>query len=139
MGLMGSAPFKQTPGSPPSPRPRAEGWPRFGRGQGLVERHSRTDRTDRWSQLRRPHPLAPSPIAPPPTGRGGTPPNLRGTFRFGLSGRWRPLSRGKGGRWERGSGGEVSEAPSTTSGLTAYSLHQSSGSLTVNPANGQAG
>src|SRR6185436_9804912 len=27
---------------------------------------------------------------------------------FQVFGWWRPLSRGKGGRWERGSGGEVS-------------------------------
>src|SRR6185436_5285962 len=47
-----------------------------------------------------PHPLAPSPIAHPPTGRGEK--DLAFVF-----GRWRPLSRGKCVRWERGSGGEV--------------------------------
>jgi hypothetical protein len=44
-----------------------------------------------------PHPLSPSPIALPPTGRGGTAPEIPSAF---------PLSRGKGVRWERGPGGE---------------------------------
>ena len=44
-----------------------------------------------------PHPLSPSPIALPPTGRGGTVPEAPSAF---------PLSRGKGVRWERGPGGE---------------------------------
>ncbi len=57
---------------------------------------------------RRPHPLSPSPISlPPPAGRGGTqaePFRELATQASTTS----PLSRGwVGGRWERGTGGEV--------------------------------
>jgi len=50
----------------------------------------------------RPHPPTPSPIAPPSPGRGGAP-----TQKLKKEGWGFPLSRLAGGRWERGSGGEV--------------------------------
>ncbi len=46
-------------------------------------------------------PWPPSPIAPPPTGRGGKKTDKEGT---GCVESLSPLSRGKGGRWERGRG-----------------------------------
>jgi len=55
-------------------------------------------------------PWPPSPIAPPSTGRGGNrtgPVVVRPDQHFGGS-HASPLSRWKGGRWERGLGGEVS-------------------------------
>jgi arylsulfatase A-like enzyme/cytochrome c-type biogenesis protein CcmH/NrfG len=50
----------------------------------------------------RPHPLGPPLPSPPlPPGEGEAPTRRKG------DGWWCPLSRGKGGRWERGAGGEV--------------------------------
>ncbi len=80
-----------------------------------------------------PHPLSPSPITLPPTGRGGTRPELSGEIQASASrehmgtqdvvpaerpedltpaiatpaSTTSPLSRSVGGRWERGTGGEV--------------------------------
>jgi hypothetical protein len=63
----------------------------------------------------RPHPPSPSPIALPPTGRGGATtqdPTTQDTVAADVSafGRGCPLSRGMGERWERGTGGEVLDA-----------------------------
>ncbi|HKH46680.1 MAG TPA: amino acid adenylation domain-containing protein, partial [Thermoanaerobaculia bacterium] len=65
-----------------------------------------------------PHPPTPSPIAPPPTGRGGATTQIL-TLDSVKGDEWgSPLSRSGVGRWERGLGGEVLAYLIYTSGST---------------------